>query len=91
VAGGARAAASRPKGALVQTLTADLPTGFAMSPVHHGDRDAVTQAVPADPGLSTTDELVLFLPPAFTLADNVRLLADLAATVAPALGWTPAG
>ena len=82
-------AASRPKGALVQTLTADLPAGFAMSPVHHGDPDAVTDAVLADPGLSTADELVLFLPPAFTLAQNVRLLTELAETVAPALGWKP--
>jgi hypothetical protein len=33
---------------------------------------------------------VLFLPPAFSLAENMRLLADLAETVAPNLGWSPA-
>jgi hypothetical protein len=33
---------------------------------------------------------VLFLPPAFGLAENVRLLTDLARTVAPSLGWFPA-
>jgi len=32
---------------------------------------------------------VLFLPPAFGVAENVRLLTDLARTVAPALGWSP--
>ncbi len=84
-------AASRPAGALATTLSADLPAGIVMSPVYHGDPDAVAAAVLADPGLSAADEVVLFLPPAFGLADNVRLLADLTRTVAPALGWTPAG
>lgn len=83
-------AASRPSGALEPALTADLPDGIVMSPVYHGEPAAVTEAVLADPGLSVADELVLFLPPAFALADNVRLLTDLAQTVAPALGWTPA-
>jgi hypothetical protein len=83
-------AASRPKGALETTLSADLPAGIVMSPVYHGDPDAVTAAALADPGLSAADELVLFLPPAFGRADNVRLLTDVARTVAPALGWIPA-
>ncbi|MCU1688860.1 MAG: Luciferase-like, subgroup [Jatrophihabitantaceae bacterium] len=82
-------AASRPKGALPPALSAQMPAGFAMSPVHHGDPDEVTAAVLADPGLSIADELVLFLPPAFGLQENVLLLRDLAATVAPALGWSP--
>jgi hypothetical protein len=83
-------AASRPQGALQQTLSADLPAGIVMSPVYHGEPEAVTEAVLADPGLSIADELVLFLPPAFGLAQNVQLLTDLARTVAPALEWTPA-
>jgi alkanesulfonate monooxygenase SsuD/methylene tetrahydromethanopterin reductase-like flavin-dependent oxidoreductase (luciferase family) len=83
-------AASRPKGALESTLSADLPEGIVMSPVYHGAPDAVAEAVLADAGLLAADELVLFLPPGFGLAQNVRLLGDLADTVAPALGWTPA-
>ncbi len=83
-------AASRPEGALNPTLSAQLPPGMAMSPVYHGHPDAVLAQVLADPGLSAADELVLFLPPAFALAENVRLLADLAETVAPTLGWAPA-
>lgn len=83
-------ASSRPAGALARTLTADLPTGMAMSPVHHGAPGAVIEAVLADPGLSAADELVLFLPPAFTLAENIQLLTDVTTTVAPAIGWTPA-
>lgn len=81
-------AASRPAGAL-DPGTSTLPPGMAMSPVHHGDPDTVTAAVLADPGLVAADELVLFLPPAFGLSQNVQLLGDLARTVAPALGWVP--
>jgi alkanesulfonate monooxygenase SsuD/methylene tetrahydromethanopterin reductase-like flavin-dependent oxidoreductase (luciferase family) len=82
-------AASRPRGALAPGLAAELPAGMRMSPVHHGHPDEVTAAVLADPGLGAADELVVFLPPAFGLAENVRLLTDLAETVAPALGWKP--
>jgi alkanesulfonate monooxygenase SsuD/methylene tetrahydromethanopterin reductase-like flavin-dependent oxidoreductase (luciferase family) len=71
-------AASRPRGALPPGLTAELPPGMRMSPVHHGHPDQVIEAVRADPGLSAADELILFLPPAFGLADNIRLLTDFA-------------
>jgi len=84
-------AASRPAGALEPVAPTQLPTGKALSPVFHGTPDEVTAAVLADPGLAAADEIVLFLPPAFALGANVRLLADLAGTVAPALGWSPAG
>ncbi|MET0425919.1 MAG: LLM class flavin-dependent oxidoreductase [Actinoplanes sp.] len=83
-------AASRPPGAREPTISATLPAGMVMSPVYHGEPGAVTEAVLADPGLTIADELVLFLPPAFGLAENVRLLTDLAEQVAPALGWRPA-
>jgi hypothetical protein len=64
---------------------------MVMSPVYHGEPKAVIEAVLADVGMSAADELVLFLPPAFELNENVRLLTDLAETVAPSLGWEPAG
>ncbi|WP_320188676.1 LLM class flavin-dependent oxidoreductase [Agrobacterium rosae] len=80
-------AASRPKGALAP---ASAPSGAQISPVFQGSADEVIEAVFNDPGLAAADELVLFLPPAFCLSDNIRLLSDLATTVAPALGWTPA-
>ena len=80
-------AASRPGGALTPVVTADLPAGMRISPVFHGTPAEVAGAVLADPGLAAADEIVLFLPPAFTLAENVRLLTDVAETVAPALGW----
>jgi alkanesulfonate monooxygenase SsuD/methylene tetrahydromethanopterin reductase-like flavin-dependent oxidoreductase (luciferase family) len=80
-------AASRPKGALAPT---NQPPGAQISPVFHGSPDEVLEAVLNDPGLAAADEIVLFLPPAFGLAENVRLLTDLVKTVAPSLGWTPA-
>jgi hypothetical protein len=68
---------------------ADLPPDKAISPVFHGTPDDVTTAVLDDPGLAAADEIVLFLPPAFGLDANVALIGDLAATVAPELGWSP--
>lgn len=81
-------AASRPKGALEPPRP---PQGAQISPVFQGTPEQVIEAVFNDPGLSSADELVLFLPPAFGLSENIRLLADLAETVAPSLGWAPAG
>jgi alkanesulfonate monooxygenase SsuD/methylene tetrahydromethanopterin reductase-like flavin-dependent oxidoreductase (luciferase family) len=80
-------AASRPKGALAPLVA---PAGAQISPVFQGTPDQVIEAVFNDPGLAAADEVILFLPPAFGLADNVRLLTDLAETVAPAFGWSPA-
>jgi len=82
-------AASRPKGALTPAAPANQPPGIQISPVFQGTPDQVLEAVLDDPGLASADELVLFLPPAFDLAENVRLLTDLADTVAPNLGWSP--
>jgi alkanesulfonate monooxygenase SsuD/methylene tetrahydromethanopterin reductase-like flavin-dependent oxidoreductase (luciferase family) len=80
-------AASRPKGALAP---ASQPVGALISPVFQGTPDQVIESIFNDPGLSAADELVLFLPPAFGLTENIRLLSDLAQTVAPAFGWSPA-
>lgn len=82
-------AASRPKGALQPTARVNQPPGAQISPVFHGDPDRVIEAVYNDPGLAAADEVILFLPPAFGLEENTRLLADFAETVAPHLGWSP--
>ncbi|OQP84814.1 oxidoreductase [Rhizobium rhizosphaerae] len=80
-------AASRPKGALAPAGT---PAGAIISPVFQGEPEQVLDTVLSDPGLAAADELVLFLPPAFGLSENLRLLTDFATTVAPSLGWLPA-
>ncbi|EJJ31436.1 LLM class flavin-dependent oxidoreductase [Rhizobium sp. CF142] len=79
--------ASRPKGALEPV---SQPPGIQISPVFQGTPDQVIEAAFKDPGLAAADEVVLFLPPAFGLEENIRLLSDLAETVAPAFGWSPA-
>jgi alkanesulfonate monooxygenase SsuD/methylene tetrahydromethanopterin reductase-like flavin-dependent oxidoreductase (luciferase family) len=78
-------AASRPKGALAPPPP---PAGAQISPVFQGTPDQVIEAVFNDPGIAAADEVILFLPPAFGLEENVRLLSDLAKTVAPAFGWS---
>lgn len=85
-------AASKPKGALEQRFDPrSMPAGMLVSPVFQGTPDEVAEGLLADPGIAAADELVLFLPPAFGLEENSRLLADMAEHVAPALGWEPAG
>ncbi|MFT4265345.1 MAG: LLM class flavin-dependent oxidoreductase [Nocardioides sp.] len=83
-------AASRPAGALTPVGQAAEPLGNRICPVHHGTPDEVIEGVLGNAGLALADEIILFLPPGFGLEENVRLLTDLATTVAPALGWTPA-
>jgi alkanesulfonate monooxygenase SsuD/methylene tetrahydromethanopterin reductase-like flavin-dependent oxidoreductase (luciferase family) len=72
-------AASRPSGAL--DPVAAHPHRFTMSPVHHGDPSAVLDQLRADPSVAEAEELICFLPPAFGLRENLRLLEDLAETV----------
>lgn len=84
-------AASRPQGALEPGNRANRPAGSQISPVFHGTPDQVIEAVRSCPGLAAADELVLFLPPAFDLGQNCRLLEDMVRTVAPHLDWEPAG
>jgi alkanesulfonate monooxygenase SsuD/methylene tetrahydromethanopterin reductase-like flavin-dependent oxidoreductase (luciferase family) len=76
-------AASRPAGALPPVERA--PARFTMSPVLHGDPAAVVDALLADPSVAIADELICFLPPAFGLKENIRLLEDVAEHVAPQL------
>ncbi len=80
-------AASRPKGALKPNASVGIPRGAQISPVFQGTPDQIVRQVFDDPGLAAADEVILFLPPAFNLAENSRLLGDFVETVAPDLGW----
>jgi hypothetical protein len=44
----------------------------------------------ADDALQLADELMIWLPPNFTLAENKELLDNIVAFIAPELGWQPA-
>lgn len=85
-------AASRPDGALAPDHAEVLRAQrFTMSPALHGEPQRVVEALLSDPAVREADDLICFLPPAFGLDQNRRLIADIAETVAPHLGWTPAG
>ncbi len=81
--------ASRPQGAVDPRAldgVGDARPRFSVSDAVHGDPSAVLDALLADVALAEADELILFLPPAFGLAENRRLLEDLAEHVIPHLG-----
>ncbi|NQX29949.1 LLM class flavin-dependent oxidoreductase [Microbacteriaceae bacterium VKM Ac-2854] len=81
-------AASRPAGALDPRV---LPAAkFSVSGAIHGDPEHVVEQLLADVAVAEADELIAFLPPAFGLAENLRLIEDIVTHVAPHLGWQPA-
>lgn len=82
-------AASRPKGALRPGAAVNQAPGSQISPVFQGSPDEVIENIIGDPGLAAADEIVLFLPPAFGLDENARVLSDFISKVAPHLGWSP--
>ena len=44
----------------------------------------------ADDALQLADELMIWLPPNFTLTENKELLDNIVEFIAPELGWRPA-
>jgi alkanesulfonate monooxygenase SsuD/methylene tetrahydromethanopterin reductase-like flavin-dependent oxidoreductase (luciferase family) len=83
-------AASRPQGALEAGPIGGPQQPITMSPALHGEPAHVVQQLLSDPAVQTADDLIAFLPPSFGLEQNRRLIADIAETVAPHLGWAPA-
>lgn len=81
-------AASRPEGAL--PIGGAAPAGLTVTPVLRGTPDEVIDLLRADAAVQAADELIVFLPPEFGLAENSRLLEDIVRHVGPALGWAPA-
>ncbi len=84
-------AASRPDGAL-EARNGEFfqKNRFTMSPALHGEPAAVVENLLNDPAVQAADDIICFLPPAFGLEQNLRLINDIAETVAPELGWSPA-
>ncbi len=85
-------AASRPKGALTPAEPAGRAnsTGGLMSPEIVGSPAEVIDYLLADVAVREAGELLIFLPPGFSHAENVELMENIATHVAPALGWRPA-
>ncbi|MDM7832271.1 LLM class flavin-dependent oxidoreductase [Cellulomonas edaphi] len=65
--------------------------GFGVfSPTHHGSPDEVVASLSADVALREATGLDVVLPANATAAMSRRILENVATSVAPALGWTPA-
>jgi len=65
--------------------------GFGVfSPTHHGPSSAVVDSLSADVALREATGLDVVLPANATPAMSRRILENVATSVAPALGWTPA-
>jgi alkanesulfonate monooxygenase SsuD/methylene tetrahydromethanopterin reductase-like flavin-dependent oxidoreductase (luciferase family) len=81
--------ASRPAGGLDPDAAFPPSSGetrrMSVSGSIHGDPAYVVDTLLADPAVAEADEFIAFLPPAFGLADNVRLLEDIVEHVAPHL------
>ena len=68
-----------------------LGGGFGVfSPTHHGSPAAVVDSLSADVALREATGLDVVLPADATPAMSKRILENVATSVAPALGWTPA-
>jgi hypothetical protein len=50
----------------------------------------VLERAQVDDALQLADELMIWLPPNFTLAENKELLDNIVEFIAPELGWRPA-
>ena len=61
-----------------------------LCPIYHGDPGYVLERAQADDALQLADELMIWLPPNFTLVENKELLDNIAEFIAPELGWRPA-
>lgn len=53
--------------------------------------DAIIEELAADPSIQAADTLMLTIPNQLGVDANVKILADFAEHIAPALGWVPAG
>lgn len=66
-------------------------TGFGVfSPTHHGSPDEVVASLQADVALREATGLDIVLPANATHAMSRRILENVATSIAPRLGWTPA-
>jgi alkanesulfonate monooxygenase SsuD/methylene tetrahydromethanopterin reductase-like flavin-dependent oxidoreductase (luciferase family) len=89
---GPRPAGAQEPGMFQRTLRReqDQLRNVQLCPIYHGDPDYVLERAQADDALQLADELMIWLPPNFTLAENKELLDNIVEFIAPELGWHPA-
>jgi alkanesulfonate monooxygenase SsuD/methylene tetrahydromethanopterin reductase-like flavin-dependent oxidoreductase (luciferase family) len=67
------------------------PKGMMFAPDLIGTSDEIAEQLYAHAGFLEVDEVAFALPFSFDHEDYVQILTDIAGTLGPALGWTPAG
>lgn len=73
-----------------RTLTPQGPKGMLFAPDLIGTSEQIAEQLHAHAGFQEVDEVAFALPFSFANEDYVQILTDIATTLGPALGWTPA-
>ena len=66
------------------------PKGMLFAPDLIGTSDEIAEQLHAHAGFQEVDEVAFALPFSFDHEDYVQILTDIAGSLGPALGWTPA-
>lgn len=73
-----------------RTRTPQGPKGMLFAPDLIGTSDEIAEQLYAHAGFQEVDEVAFALPFSFDHEDYVQILTDIAGSLGPALGWTPA-
>lgn len=73
-----------------RTRTPQGPKGMLFAPDLIGTSDEIAEQLYAHAGFQEVDEVAFALPFSFGHEDYVQILTDIAGSLGPALGWTPA-
>lgn len=76
---------------LPRTSAPQGPRGMLFAPDLIGSSDEIAEQLHEHAGFQEVDEVAFALPFSFDHEDYVQILTDIAATLGPALGWSPAG
>ncbi len=75
---------------LPRTRAPQGPRGMLFAPDLIGSSDSIAEQLYHHAGFQEVDEVAFALPFSFDHEDYVQILTDIAATLGPALGWSPA-
>ncbi|BBE21372.1 monooxygenase [Arthrobacter sp. MN05-02] len=75
---------------LPRTRTPQGPRGMLFAPDLIGTSEQIAEQLHAHAGFQEVDEVAFALPFSFDHQDYVQILTDIATTLGPALGWSPA-
>jgi alkanesulfonate monooxygenase SsuD/methylene tetrahydromethanopterin reductase-like flavin-dependent oxidoreductase (luciferase family) len=76
---------------LPRTTHPQGPAGLLFAPDLVGTSEQIAEALASHAGYQAVDEVAFALPFTFEHEDYVQILTDIAGSLGPALGWSPAG